>query len=56
MPWVPADKLGPVDIAKDPAGDPEQAIEASAHQVHEGDLIATLRRDHELSIHRRHSS
>ena len=48
--------LGPVDIAKDPAGDPEQAIEASAHQVHEGDLIATLRRDHELSIHRRHSS
>ncbi len=48
--------LGPVDIMKDPAGDPEQAIEASAHQVHECDLVATLRRDHELSIHRRHSS
>ena len=48
--------LGPVDIMKDPAGDPEQAIEAGAHQVHEGDLVATLRRDHEVSIHRRHSS
>lgn len=44
--------LGPVDIAKDPAGDPEQAIEASADQVHEGDLVATSRRDHKLSIHR----
>ena len=48
--------LGPVDIMKDPAGDPEQAIQASAHEVHECDLVATLRRDHELSIHRRHSS
>jgi hypothetical protein len=48
--------LGPVDIMKDAAGDPEQAIQASAHQVHECDLVATLRRDHELSIHRRHSS
>jgi hypothetical protein len=48
--------LGPVDIMKDPAGDPEQAIEASTHQVHESDLVATLRRDHEFSIHRRRSS
>lgn len=48
--------LGPVDIADDPSGDREQAIEASAHQVHEGDVIATLRREHEVSIHRRHSS
>ena len=48
--------LGPVDITKDPAGDPVQAIETRTHQVHEGDLVTTLRRDHELSIHRRHSS
>jgi len=47
--------LGPVDITKHPAGDPVQAIEARAHQVHEGDLVAALRRDHELSIHHRHS-
>ena len=48
--------LGPVDITKDPAGDPVQAIETRTHQVHEGDLVAALRRDHELSIHRRHSA
>ena len=46
--------LGPVDVAKDSTGDREQAIDARADQVHEGDMIATLRRDHELSIHRRH--
>ena len=46
--------LGPVDIAKNPSGDREQAIDACADQVHEGDLVATPRRDHELSIHRRH--
>jgi len=45
--------LGPVDVVKDPSCDREQAIDARAHQVHEGDLIATLRRHHELSIHRR---
>jgi len=48
--------LGPVDITEDPSGDREQAIDARAHQVHEGDLVAALRCDHELSIHRRHSS
>ena len=48
--------LGPVDIAEDPARDRVQAIEAGAGQVDEGDLIATLRRDHELSIHRRISA
>ena len=46
--------LGPIDIPKNPSGDREQAIDARADQVHEGDLVATPRRDHELSIHRRH--
>ena len=45
--------LGPVDVVKDSSGDREQAIDARADQVHEGDLVTTLRRDHELSIHRR---
>ena len=47
--------LGPIDITKDPARDREQPIDATAEQVDEGDLVSTLRRDHELSIHRRHS-
>ena len=46
--------LGPINIPKNPSGDREQAIDARADQVHEGDLVATPRRDHELSIHRRH--
>jgi hypothetical protein len=46
--------LGPIDVSKDPSGDREQAIDACVNQVHEGDLVATPRRDHELSIHRRH--
>ena len=48
--------LGPVDVPKDPTSDREQAVDARANQVHEGDPIATLRRDHELSIHRRYSA
>jgi hypothetical protein len=46
--------LGPIDIAKDPSRDREQAIDAAAKEVDEGDLVSALRRDHELSIHRRH--
>ncbi len=46
--------LGPIDISKDPSGDREEAIDARTDQVHEGDLVATTRRDHEVSIHRRH--
>jgi hypothetical protein len=38
---------------KDPSGDREQAVDARSDHVHEGDLIATLRCDYELSIHRR---
>jgi len=47
--------LGPVDVSEDPTSDREQAIDTTAEQVDERDLISTLRRDHELSIHRRHS-
>jgi hypothetical protein len=46
--------LGPVDIPKDPTSDREQAVDARADQVHEGDPVATLSEDHEVSIHRRH--
>ena len=46
--------LGPIDIAKDPPGDREQAIDTPTEQVDECDLVSALRRDHELSIHRRH--
>jgi hypothetical protein len=46
--------LGPIDIPENPSGDREQAIDTCADQVHEGDLVAAPRRDHELSIHRRH--
>jgi hypothetical protein len=46
--------LGPIDIPKNPSGNREQAIDARADQVHESDLVATSRCDHELSIHRRH--
>jgi hypothetical protein len=35
--------LGPVDIPKDPTSDREQAVDARADQVHEGDPIAPLR-------------
>jgi len=47
--------LGPVDISEDPSRDREEAIDAPAEQVDERDLVSALRRDHELSIHRRHS-
>ena len=45
--------LGPIDVVEDPPSDREQSIDTRANQVHECDLIATLRRDDELSIHRR---
>jgi hypothetical protein len=47
--------LGPVDITEDPTGNREQAIDATAEKVDKCDLVAALRCDHELSIHRRHS-
>ena len=36
--------LGPVDVVQDPPRDGEQAIDATAEQVDEGDLVTALRR------------
>ena len=43
--------LGPIDIAEDLEGDPEQPLRARADQVHEGRLVAASCRCHEIAIH-----
>ena len=46
--------LGPIHIPEDPVRDREESVAAELDQVHECNLITTLRRLYEVTIHRHH--
>jgi len=44
--------FGPIHIPQDPVRDREKPVAAGLDQIHEGNLVTTLRRLHEIAIHR----